>query len=423
MSKNTNLHNAKKARNDEFYTQLSDIEKEMAHYKDFFKGKIVYCNCDDARDSNFFKFFANNFESLGLKKLISTGYKENGKGVKLVYEGDKNGNFMVDDAEIAVTELEGNGDFRSEECIELLKECDVVVTNPPFSLFREYIAQLMEYGKKFIIIGEQNAIINKDIFPYVKNNELWWGASIHSGDRKFYVPDNYPLNAATCGVDEDGKRFVRVKGIRWWTNIENTTHSTPMDLFKKYSADEYPKYDNYDAINVDKSADIPMDYDGVMGVPITFFDKYCPTQFEILGVTNNTKDNAFALKENTIGYSTWASINGKNVYARLLIRKKKAEPIVEVETTDNVSVNEVEQNDVHPTDNVEVAEANTNTASKEVYTLTRRPYSDEDMYIDSITIENGTEIANKHNIRRGIKNKTININNSTNDIADKNLPP
>ena len=312
--KNTNLHNAKKAKNDEFYTQLSDIEKEMAHYKEFFKGKIVYCNCDDARDSNFFKFFANNFESLGLKKLITTGYKADGKGVKLVYEGDKNGNFIVDDAEVAVTELEGNGDFRSEECVELLKECDVVVTNPPFSLFREYVAQLMEYGKKFIIIGEQNALTYKEIFPYVKANQLWWGASIHSGDRKFYVPDNYPLNASTCGVDEDGKRFVRVKGIRWWTNIENTTHSTPMDLFKNYSADEYPKYDNYDAINVDKTADIPMDYDGVMGVPITFFDKYCPTQFEILGIANNVR---------WIGdFPCLTIIKGEKVYNRILIRRR-----------------------------------------------------------------------------------------------------
>ena len=314
-SKNTNLHSAKKAKNDEFYTQLSDIEKEMAHYKDFFKGKIVYCNCDDARESNFFKFFANNFESLGLKKLISTGYKADGKGVKVVYDGDKNGRFMADGEEVVVTELEGNGDFRSAECIELLKESDVVVTNPPFSLFREYVAQLMKYGKKFLIIGSMNALTYKEIFPYIKNNELWWGASIHSGDRKFYVPDNYPLNATTCGVDEDGKRFVRVKGIRWWTNIENTTHSTPMDLSKKYSVDEYPKYDNYNAINVDKSADIPMDYDGVMGVPITFFDKYCPTQFEILGIANNVR---------WIGdFPCLTIIKGEKVYNRILIRKKK----------------------------------------------------------------------------------------------------
>lgn len=318
--KNTNLHNAKKAKNDEFYTQLTDIEKEMNHYKDFFKGKVVYCNCDDARESNFFKFFANNFESLGLKKLISTGYKESGKGVKLVYEGDKNGNFMVDDNEITITELEGNGDFRSAECIEFLKQADVVVTNPPFSLFREYVAQLMEYGKKFIIIGNGNAIINKEIFPYIKNNELWLGASKGIGGKfSFVVPNDYDGKFVSI---VDGKRIGQVNNACWFTNISHTKRNTPLDLYKKYSADEYPKYDNYDAIE-SKTAEIPMDYDGVMGVPITFLDKYCPTQFEILGVTNNTKDNAFALKENTIGYSTWASINGKNVYARILIRRKK----------------------------------------------------------------------------------------------------
>lgn len=305
--KNTNLHNAKKARNDEFYTQLSDIEKEMAHYKDFFKGKIVYCNCDDARDSNFFKFFSNNFESLGLKKLISTGYKENGKGVKLVYEGDKNGNFMVDDAEVAVTELEGNGDFRSEECIELLKECDVVVTNPPFSLFREYIAQLMEYGKKFLIIGNMNAITYKEIFPYIKNNELWWGCSLHGTKCHFIVPNSYEGNNV---FEENGVRYGKVNNAIWFTNINHTKRNTPLDLYKKYSADEYPKYDNYDAIEVSKVSEIPMDYDGVMGVPITFLDKYCPTQFEIIKFRKGNDDKDL-------------SVNGKCPYFRILIRRKK----------------------------------------------------------------------------------------------------
>ena len=320
---NANLTNAKKAKNDEFYTQLTDIEKEMRHYKDFFKGKVVYCNCDDARESNFFKYFSLNFEHLGLKKLISTGFKADGKGVVLIYEGDKNGNRIVDDNEIIVNELEGNGDFRSAECIEFLKECDVVVTNPPFSLFREYVAQLMEYGKKFLIIGEQNALTYKEIFPYVKANQLWWGASIHSGDRKFYVPDNYPLNAATCGVDENGKRFIRVKGIRWWTNIENTTHSTPMDLYRKYNETDYPKYDNYDAINVDKTSDIPMDYDGVMGVPITFFDKYCPSQFEILDARNYTSVDKLKSKSTFLVKDKDSAINGKPTYARILIRRKQ----------------------------------------------------------------------------------------------------
>ena len=305
--KNTNLHNARTAKNDEFYTQLSDIEKEMAHYKDFFKDKIVYCNCDDARESNFFKFFSNNFESLGLKKLITTGYKENGKGVKLVYEGDKNGNFMVDDAEVVVTELEGSGDFRSEECIELLKECDVVVTNPPFSLFREYIAQLMEYGKKFLIIGNMNAITYKEIFPYIKNNELWWGCSLHGTKCHFIVPNSYEGNNV---FEENGVRYGKVNNAIWFTNINHTKRNTPLDLYKKYSADEYPKYDNYDAIEVSKVSEIPMDYDGVMGVPITFLDKYCPTQFEIIKFRKGNDDKDL-------------SVNGKCPYFRILIRRKK----------------------------------------------------------------------------------------------------
>ena len=297
--KNSNLHNAKRAKNDEFYTQLSDIEKEMAHYKDFFKEKIVYCNCDDARESNFFQYFALNFEYLGLKKLITTGYKESGKGVALIYEGDKNGNFMADDAEISVTELEGSGDFRSEECIELLKECDVVVTNPPFSLFREYVAQLMKYGKKFLIIGNKNAITYKEIFPYIKDNELWLGIT---------NPDEYRL--------PNGEITQSVKGLcRWFTNIPHNRRNTPLDLYKKYSADEYPKYDNYDAIEVSKVSEIPMDYDGVMGVPITFLDKYCPTQFEILGIANNVR---------WIGdFPCLTIIKGEKVYNRILIRKKK----------------------------------------------------------------------------------------------------
>ena len=317
---NTNLRTAKKSKNDEFYTQYTDIEKEMRYYKDFFKGKVVYCNCDDARESNFFKYFSLNFEFLGLKKLISTGYKADGKGVVLVYEGDKNGNRRVDNEEIIVNELNGDGDFRSEECIEYLKECDVVVTNPPFSLFREYVKQLMDYGKKFIIIGNQNAITYKEIFPYIKNNKIWWGKSIHSGDRKFYVPDNYPLNASTCGIDENGKRFVNVKGIRWWTNVKEVINNEPLDLYKRYSFEDYPKYDNYNAINVDKTCDIPMDYDGVMGVPITFLDKYCPTQFEIIDIN----PHFFSMVEQGLPKPkqlTLHNVGKKDPYARILIRK------------------------------------------------------------------------------------------------------
>ena len=317
---NTNLKTAKKNKNDEFYTLMEDIEKEMRYYKDFFKGKVVYCNCDDARESNFFKYFSLNFEFLGLKKLITTGYKSDGKGVVLVYEGDKNGNRRVDNEEIIVNELNGDGDFRSEECIEYLKECDVVVTNPPFSLFRQYVKQLMDYNKKFIIIGEQNALTYKEIFPLIKDNKIWWGKSIHSGDRKFYVPDNYPLNASTCGIDENGKRFVNVKGIRWWTNVKEVINNEPLNLYKRYSFEDYPKYENFDAINVDKVADIPMDYDGIMGVPITFLDKYCPTQFEIIDIN----PHFFSIVEQGLPKPkqlTLHNVGKKDPYARILIRK------------------------------------------------------------------------------------------------------
>ena len=315
--KNSNLHNAKRAKNDEFYTQLSDIEKEMRHYKEFFKGKVVYCNCDDARESNFFKYFSLNFEHLGLKKLITTGYKEEGKGVVLIYEGDKNGNRIVEDSEIIVRELEGNGDFRSAECIEFLKEADVVVTNPPFSLFREYVAQLMEYGKKFIIVGNGNAVTYKEIFPFIKNNELWIGASQGIGGKfSFIVPNDYDNKFV---YEENGVRLGQVNSACWFTNISHTKRNTPLDLYKKYSADEYPKYDNYDAIE-SKTAEIPMDYEGVIGVPITFLDKYCPTQFEIVGWSRHNDldmDGGYWL-----GGCNDATINGKQVYRRILIRRR-----------------------------------------------------------------------------------------------------
>ena len=304
MEKNNNLHTAKTAKNDEFYTMLTDIEKEMRYYKDFFKGKVVYCNCDDARESNFFKYFSLNFEFLGLKKLISTGYKADGKGVVLVYEGDKNGNRRVDNEEIIVNELNGDGDFRSEECIEYLKECDVVVTNPPFSLFREYVKQLMDYGKKFIIIGNQNAITYKEIFHYIKNNQLWLGMNFV---KSFEKPNG------------DIQKFGN---ISWFTNIENKKRTQPIDLYKRYSFEEYPKYDNYDAIEVGRVDEIPMDYDGVMGVPITFLYKYNPTQFEIIGMSASAGYNKDIVGIPFIGEKdARCLINGKNVYARILIRK------------------------------------------------------------------------------------------------------
>ncbi len=318
MAKNSNLHAAKVAKNDEFYTMLTDIEKEMSHYKDFFKGKVVYCNCDDARESNFFKYFSKNFEFLGLKKLITTGYKAEGKGVVLVYEGDKNGNRKVEDEEIEVRELEGSGDFRSEECIEFLKEADVVVTNPPFSLFREYVKQLMDYGKKFIIIGSMNAITYKEIFPYLKDNKMWLGGS-GIKDMAFKVPSYYEERSTRSWVDENGQHWRSLGNGCWFTNVEHKKRHTPIDLYKRYS-NGYPKYDNYDAIECGKVAEIPMDYDGVIGVPITFLDKYCPEQFEIVDIN----PHFFSLVEKGLEKPKQLSLKSyglKDPYARILIKR------------------------------------------------------------------------------------------------------
>lgn len=312
---NKNLNAAKVAKKDEFYTQLSDIERELQHYWQHFRGKVVLCNCDDPYESNFFKYFALRFNQLELKKLICTCYNGSpvtGNELAIHFDGfdddepkkiaykveitevkDENGDGAVDLSDVQyllkndknVLSILKTGDFRSQECIELLKEADIVVTNPPFSLFREYIGQLMEYGKKFLIIGNMNSITCKEIFPYVQNNKMWIGPSISSGDRKFYVPDDYPLNAAGCGVDSDGKRFIRVKGVRWFTNLDHNKRHEDLDLVCRYTEDEYPTFDNFDAIEVGKTSDIPYDYDGIMGVPITFLDKYNPGQFEILGLT------------------------------------------------------------------------------------------------------------------------------------------
>ena len=314
MAGNTDLSEAKKARKDEFYTQLSDIEKELRYYKNHFKNKTVFCNCDDPFESNFFKYFVLNFNRLGLKKLICTCYTgspiantqlslfdvvetaEENKPYKAVVTTvyDKTGDGGIDMFDVAelfksgeneLTELQGDGDFRSEECIELLKESDIVVTNPPFSLFREYVALLMNYDKHFIIVGNVNAVNYKEFFPLLKDNKVWIGPSIHSGDRAFYVPDDYPLNAAGCGVDESGRKYIRVKGIRWYTNLDIRQRHEELILTKRYKPQEYPKFDNYDAINIDKTVDIPCDYSGLMGVPVTFMDKYNPEQFEIVGYT------------------------------------------------------------------------------------------------------------------------------------------
>lgn len=319
---NKNLNQAKNAKKDEFYTQLVDIENELKHYKEHFKDKVVLCNCDDPRVSNFFHYFSYNFEKLGLKKLITTCYKnqerdlfsqyDSERAIWLEYNGDKNNNRVPDPNEIGINYFEGDGDFRSKECIELLKQADIVVTNPPFSLFREYVAQLIEYDKKFLIIGNVNATSYKEVFQLIKNEKMWLGASIHSGDREFGVPQDYPLNAAGFRVDEKGNKFIRVKGVRWFTNLDYKERHENLILFKKYTPEDYPKYDNYDAINVDKTADIPADYNGVMGVPITFLDKYNPEQFEITG-------NEYDLNiEKGRGY-----INGKRMYSRVFIRRRQ----------------------------------------------------------------------------------------------------
>lgn len=345
---NKNLIKAKKAKNDEFYTQYEDIQKELNHYEKHFENKTVLCNCDDPFESNFCKFFLKNFNYLKLKRLICTSYAKSlvrgtqmdtkdsdnesitenfGYVLDITEVPMKNGSGISDDdidellhsEKRGVKKLKGDGDFRSDECIELLKESDVVVTNPPFSLFREYIACLVEYAKEFLIIGNINVITYKEIFPLIKDNKIWLGASIHSGDRKFYVPDSYPLNAAICGVDKNGRKYIRIKGVRWFTNIDYVMRHEKLTLYKKYNSKDYPKYDNYDAINVNKVSEIPVNYigssdNGIMGVPITFLDKYNPEQFEILGIANSARYIGIV--------PCYTIVNGKKIYNRLLIRRR-----------------------------------------------------------------------------------------------------
>lgn len=265
MAKNANLTAAKRAKNDEFYTQLTDIEKELKYYKDQLRGKIVFCNCDDPEWSNFWRYFDLNFDHIGLKGLIATHYDPVKPTYKLEIFRDGAGNKMAP----VRTDLRENGDFRSPECVELLRQCDVVVTNPPFSLFREYVALLVREGKKFVIIGNMNAITYKEIFPLLKDNQMWIG---YMSPKMFLQPDGTQ------------KSFGNVL---WYTNIDIKKRHEPLTLFRRYYDDpsKYPKYDNYDAIEVGKVADIPEDYYEHIGVPITFLDKYCPEQFEILGLT------------------------------------------------------------------------------------------------------------------------------------------
>jgi len=290
---NKNLGRAKNSKNDEFYTQLSDIEKELKHYKVQFKDKVVYCNCDDPRVSNFFHYFSYNFEKLGLRKLIATCYKNqdanvlsehiSDQAVCLEYEGDKNGNFKPDLEEIEIRPLKGDGDFRSEESINLLQQADIVVSNPPFSLFREYIAQLIEYDKKFLIVGDQNAITYKEVFRLIRDNKVWLGYD-NGGTKWFQVPDDYEIKTESRKKIVNGVQYFSKGSINWFTNLNTSKRNESLILYKSYSSDEYDSYDNYEAINVNRVADIPIDFEGVMGVPITFVDKFNPKQFEIVGL-------------------------------------------------------------------------------------------------------------------------------------------
>ena len=318
--KNDNLHTAKKAKNDEFYTQVRDIEREIEHYRQHFVDKVIYMPCDNPEWSNFWMVLKGQFSAIRCKKIVATFYNgiidKDIQPYKLEYDGVTETKTM----------LECDGDFRSEECTKIMQESDIVITNPPFSMFREFVKWLEDAGKKYLIIGNVNAITYKEIFPLIKENKMWFGVSIHSGDRKFYVSDDYPLNAAGCGIDNDGKRFIRVKGIRWFTNLDIPSRHDFIHSGRRYARtpEKYPKYDNYDAINVDKTNEIPDDYDGVMGVPITFLDKYCPEQYEIIDIN----PHFFIMVENglpKLKQLTLKNVNRKDPYARVLIRRKQAD--------------------------------------------------------------------------------------------------
>lgn len=345
MAGNSNLHMSRSDKADEFYTQLSLIESELKHYKPHFKGKIVLCNCDDPFESNFFKYFAMNFNSLGLKKLVATCYvsspivytqlnlfgdeevvavadsQRKPYKIEITEVTDENGDGRVDLADVeyllknrknVLTLLDGDGDFRSPECTELLKAADVVVTNPPFSLFREYVAQLMEYKKDFIIVGNQNAVTYREILPLIRDNKVWLG--YNNGHFWFKVPETYEVKKTDFKIDENGQKWRRMGNICWFTNLDIEKRHEDMTLFRNYDPQTYPKYDNYDAIEVCRTADIPCDYYGVMGVPITFMQYYNPNQFEILGDSRFHDGQDFSDDINII--------NGKTLYRRLLIKRK-----------------------------------------------------------------------------------------------------
>lgn len=371
MAGNKTLNKANKAKNDEFYTQLSDIENELRHYKDHFKGSVIFCNCDDPYESNFFKYFAANFNHLGLKKLITTCFKgspvageelpllaisgletpnrDDRKPYKIeiteVKDHNKDGAIDLADVEYllknkknALTLLEGNGDFRSKECVRLLKEADIVVTNPPFSLFREYVEQLMDHRKQFLIIGGQNAITYKEVFRFIKEDRIWLGID-NGGTKWFRVPGHYDIETESRKKTIDGIKYFSMGSIVWFTNLDHPKRHETLLLFREYSPEIFPHYDNYNAIEVGRVADIPGDWDGVMGVPITFLDKHNPEQFEILGMCENLdlyglktrtytarecRERYFELFERKGVYDLNAAgvVNGRKVYQRLLIKRR-----------------------------------------------------------------------------------------------------
>jgi len=356
ISSNRNLHKANQAKKDEFYTQLTDIERELKHYKDQFRDKVVFCNCDDPYESNFFKYFAANFNALGLKKLITTSYvkspivggqlplplieglKPDGKEpyaveINEVPDLNADGAISLEDVEHllrhdknASRRLSGDakynaGDFRSHECLELLRHADIVVTNPPFSLFREYIAQLIEHNKKFLILGDQNAVTYKETFGFIKENKLWLGYD-NGGTKWFQVPNDYDIQTESRKKIVDGIKYFSMGRIMWFTNLDTTKRHEELVLYKKYTDQEYPKYDNYEAINVDKVSDIPMGYGGAMGVPITFMDKYNPEQFEILSSNDIRVNNKTPFKQHGLIKDNDGTINGRPTYVRIVIRNK-----------------------------------------------------------------------------------------------------
>ncbi|WP_342258479.1 adenine-specific methyltransferase EcoRI family protein [Spiroplasma endosymbiont of Dioctria linearis] len=355
MAKNADLRKADKNKNDEFYTTLETIEDEIRYYPEKFLGKTVLCNCDDPEllsvlknrisvkrfkiktertmfyerfkdkelldnaSSQFWVYFHKQFKFLGLKKLIATHYKEDGgKSYAMVYDG------TGDDSNIYNFDMinfkTSNGDFRSDECIELLKESDIVVTNPPFSLFREFIDLMEEYGKQYSIIGNVNAITYKNVFPLIKENKVWLGKSIHSGDRWFAVPEHYGADAATVKIDKIGRKFIKVKGVRWYTNLDFAQRHEELVLTDKYDNSKNPKYDNYDAINVDVTKSIPENYYEPMGVPITFLDKFSPDQFEIIDGIG--RYSIMSNKETKAAGNYLSMINGVAKYFRIIIKRK-----------------------------------------------------------------------------------------------------